>query len=139
MFATSAYPGSVAVGDFNGDGKLDVVTSGASVLLGSGDGTFTEARTVAVGSGPTFVVVSDLNRDGVPDLVAANSYSVIPATSRCYLAPATGCFGGRKTTPRELIQYPLLSATSTATGRLIWLWPTWVFRQRGTPVTSKCF
>jgi hypothetical protein len=32
--------GSIEVGDFNGDGKLDLVVGGIGVLLGNGDGTF---------------------------------------------------------------------------------------------------
>jgi hypothetical protein len=34
---------SMTVGDFNGDGKLDIVTDGG-VLLGNGDGTFQAAQ-----------------------------------------------------------------------------------------------
>jgi hypothetical protein len=59
---------SVAVGDFNHDGKLDIVTTGAEmdVLLNNGDGTFGAAQ--KVGPAGSSVVVADFNGDGFPDL-----------------------------------------------------------------------
>ena len=72
----SAY--SVALGDFNGDGHLDIVVGGGrtvSVLLGNGDGTFQPAVPYDVGSGPTSVAVADVNGDGRADIVTANSFS----------------------------------------------------------------
>src|SRR5262249_59934263 len=74
----------VAVADVSGGGKPDVVTAtpdpvkanydtdDASVLLGNGDGSFQPERRFAVGDGPEFVAVADVNRDGKPDLVTAN-------------------------------------------------------------------
>ena len=71
-------PASVAVTDFNGDGKADLVIANAgsntlSVLLGNGDGTFAAPLTPAAGTDPLFVAVGDFNGDGVPDLAAANN------------------------------------------------------------------
>ena len=70
-------PWSVAVGDFNGDGKSDLVvadkaSSTTSVLLGNGNGTFQARQPFGTGSGPWSVAVGDLNGDGVKDLVTAN-------------------------------------------------------------------
>src|SRR3989441_5867008 len=76
-FGVGTHPQSVAVGDFNGDGKPDLAVANAgsdtvSVLLGNGDGTFQAARTVAAGSSPISVAVADFNGDGKPDLAVAN-------------------------------------------------------------------
>ena len=79
-FYAGGIPSSVAAGDFNGDGKVDlaVATSGSnalSVLLGNGDGTFQALQIFGAGSGPVSVASGDFNRDGVPDLAVANFYS----------------------------------------------------------------
>ena len=47
--------------------------NGLTVLLGKGDGTFDPGVTLSPGNGPTGVVSFDLNGDGKPDLIAANS------------------------------------------------------------------
>src|SRR5262249_47310533 len=61
--------GSVAVGDFNGDGKLDLVT-GSVLLLGNGDGTFQPG--IANGGGGGVVAVGDFNGDGNLDLAVTD-------------------------------------------------------------------
>src|SRR5256712_3446229 len=86
-FGVGTHPQSVAVGDFNGDGKPDLAVANAgsdtvSVLLGDGDGTFQAARTVAAGSAPVFLAVGDFNGDGKSDLVVAD-YGFAPDYS-CY-------------------------------------------------------
>jgi VCBS repeat protein/FG-GAP repeat protein len=66
-------PGQVmALGDFNGDGALDVAVSSAgsiSVLLGNGRGGFPRPVAFPAGEAGTFVAVGDFNGDGKPDLV----------------------------------------------------------------------
>jgi Ca2+-binding RTX toxin-like protein len=71
---------SVAVGDFNGDRRPDLATANignnnVSVLLGTGNGSFSPATNFGVGSRPISVAVGDFNADGRPDLTVANTVS----------------------------------------------------------------
>ncbi|WP_437973308.1 VCBS repeat-containing protein [Sorangium sp. So ce295] len=79
LYAVGNQPVGVQVADFNGDGRLDVVTanfvgSSLSVLLGNGDGTLQPAVDyIALGAAtPNDVAVADVNGDGKHDLVSAN-------------------------------------------------------------------
>lgn len=71
-------PFDVAIGDFNGDGKQDIVTANngsgsVSVFLGNGDGTFQTTPVVSsVGFTPARVVVGDFNGDGKMDIATGN-------------------------------------------------------------------
>lgn len=80
-YGTGTWPSAVAVGDFNGDGKLDIVTANlsdgtVSVLLGKGDGTFANHVDYATSHTPAWVVVADFNGDHKPDLAVATGLGV---------------------------------------------------------------
>ncbi len=90
QYATTSNSTGVAIGDFNGDGKLDVVvandcgdlicsgtTTGngtVSILFGNGDGTLEPELLFSTPEiGPRTVATSDLNRDGRLDIVLGGS------------------------------------------------------------------
>ncbi len=76
-YAVDGGPYSVAVGDFNKDGKPDLVTANyfggnVSVLLNNGSGGFAPATNFPVGGAAQSVAVGDFNKDGSPDLAVTN-------------------------------------------------------------------
>jgi FG-GAP-like repeat/FG-GAP repeat len=76
---TGNWPQSIVVGDFNGDGKLDLVVANRdsdtlSILLGDGTGNFTLASSPATGDEPDSVGVGDFNGDGKLDLAVTDVF-----------------------------------------------------------------
>ena len=87
-YAVNSTPVSVAVGDFNGDGVMDLVVANnntnanvVTVLLGNANGTFGAKASLPVGSDPVSVAVADFNNDLKLDIVVAdqqgNTVSVV--------------------------------------------------------------
>jgi len=74
------YPSAVTVGDFNGDGKLDLAVTntcfdyycdgngGVTLLLGDGTGRFVVASQVDLSERPGWLAAGDFNRDGKLDV-----------------------------------------------------------------------
>jgi len=60
---------TLAAADLNGDGKIDLITTGGGIFLGNGDGTFLAPHVFNVGVGtPSAIVLGDLNGDGHLDM-----------------------------------------------------------------------
>ncbi len=105
-YATGNLPASVAVGDFNKDGHMDVAVANdgtattpdntVSVLVGNGDGTFQSQVLYPVGNNPLAITAADVNGDGNLDLIVSNSGDTTP-TAGVLLGNGDGTFQGQKT------------------------------------------
>ena len=77
--ASERGPVAMVTNDFNADGNQDLAivnqsTNNVTILLGRGDGTFSEATgsPLSSGNGPVAVAAGDLNGDAKPDLAVVN-------------------------------------------------------------------
>ncbi|HEV2378874.1 MAG TPA: choice-of-anchor D domain-containing protein [Terriglobia bacterium] len=100
-------PLSLAVGDFNGDNRLDLAVannidtasshSNIAILLGNGDGTFSLKTNVAMESAePVWVSTADFNQDGKLDLAVV---SAAQSTVSMFLGNGDGTFGAKSVLP----------------------------------------
>jgi hypothetical protein len=93
----------VAAGDLDGDGKLDLAIANflvtrapstvASVMLGSGDGTFQPTVVYPTGKESSFIALGDFNNDHKPDVMVtdyvSNDVIVLLNTGVVSLSPTT--------------------------------------------------
>ncbi|MCK5640253.1 MAG: VCBS repeat-containing protein, partial [Gammaproteobacteria bacterium] len=97
QFVTGLQPNSVALGDINRDGTLDMaVTNGSdynvSILLGDGTANFAQAVNHDLGMSPGSVALGDLDNDGDLDMVVTIRSSTSANYARVLLGDGAGGF-----------------------------------------------
>ena len=144
-FSVGTNPSSVALGDFNGDGHLDLAvanggSNSVSVLLnttvpGASPPSFAAKQDFATGAQPVAMAVADINGDGKADLVTENSGSnnLSVLLNSTVTGATTLSFGAKQDFTAERIRRRSLSATLMVMANPIWL------SRMGLPTPLRCW
>jgi flagellin-like hook-associated protein FlgL len=92
---TTSSSTALKIGDFNGDGKIDLIvayqdaSNDLFIALGNGDGTFTSARSMTADIEYDQITVGDVNNDGISDIVTTDYAS---GSLKIFLGNGDGSF-----------------------------------------------
>jgi hypothetical protein len=113
---------SIALADFNKDGKLDVTVGNPNdlteVLLGNGDGTLVDSIP-ALGQRPATVAAADLLGNGYPELLVGESTTLGQWGLAVFLNSATGWTAAATTTTPTVTVTPSPSSITTAQSTMV--------------------
>ena len=120
-FPAGSSPTALVVGDWNGDGRLDVAVvdagadPGVTILFGNGDGTFYSGPNdfYPVQSGTTAIAEGDFNGDGALDLAVADQNS---SDVSILLGNGHGGFTLTQSIPLAVPGFPVAIAAGDFTG-----------------------
>lgn len=93
LIALGARPGSIAAGDLNSDGRIDLVVGnragGVTLLVADGNGSFQAGQTLTQSREMSRVAVKDLSDDGRLDVVGLSSLTAPPANVQVFVQDAS--------------------------------------------------
>jgi uncharacterized protein (TIGR03437 family) len=119
-FAIGRAAFAIIAGDFNGDGKMDIIVGNTgsrdlSVLLGNGDGTFQPAVSYPAGGAVGGLAAADFNGDGKLDIAVSNQQ---PGSLSIFLGNGDGTFGEPSTQSLGMALVGITAADFNEDGKL---------------------
>jgi len=95
---------SLATGDFNSDGKSDLVIggNGVSIWLGDGAGGFQSSYSNSAPADIRAIAAGDLRGNGKMDLIAVTAVGVFPATGKLWIFLGDGVGGATPLPAQDL-------------------------------------